>query len=252
MGLAERIVYDLFLPDGIYSLWTRDTASPTEDGKLPGKNMYGVHPFYMGKATDKKWFGVFTNLAAASDWWLTNDASTGQVTLKTWAAGGLGDVYFLFGDNPDAVTQMYHSAIVGNPVLTPQWALGWNQCKWGYKNTTMLEWSVGNYSEAGIPLDGQWVDIDYLDTYKDFTVDPTNFANLSSFVDDLHSKNMKFVPIMDAGVAVADDYPAYTEGRDGNLFIKAGSDNKTDFVGSVWPGDAVYPDFTQAATVTWW
>jgi hypothetical protein len=50
MGLAERTVSDLFLPDGIYALWSRDIPNPAEDGKLPGKNLYGVHPFYMGRA----------------------------------------------------------------------------------------------------------------------------------------------------------------------------------------------------------
>jgi hypothetical protein len=68
MGLAERTVSDLFLPEGIYALWSRDAANPVEDGKLPGKNMYGVHPFYMAKDKAGKWFGVYTNLAAAQDW----------------------------------------------------------------------------------------------------------------------------------------------------------------------------------------
>lgn len=63
---------------------------------------------------------------------------------------------------------------------------------------------------------------------------------------------MHFVPILDAGVAVAENYPAYSEGVKGDFFIKAGVDNKTDFVGQVWPGDAVYPDFTKNETVNWW
>jgi len=40
----------------------------------------------------------------------------------------------MYGQDPNEVTVQYQS-IVGNPVLTPQWALGWNQCKWGYKST---------------------------------------------------------------------------------------------------------------------
>lgn len=65
MGLVEQVSGSLFLPNGIYSLWSLDTADPSQDSKLPGKNMYGVHPFFMGRATDKSWFGVFLNLAAA-------------------------------------------------------------------------------------------------------------------------------------------------------------------------------------------
>jgi hypothetical protein len=72
MGLAERTVSDLFLKDGIYALWSRDQPGVEEDGKLPGKNWYGVHPFFMGRASDDTWFGVYTNLAAAQDWTIKN------------------------------------------------------------------------------------------------------------------------------------------------------------------------------------
>jgi hypothetical protein len=69
MGLFERVSSDLFLPDGVFSLWSFDTANPVETGKPPGNNLYGTHPYYMGQASDDTWFGVFTNLAAAQDWW---------------------------------------------------------------------------------------------------------------------------------------------------------------------------------------
>ncbi len=72
MGLFERVSNNLYLPDGTYSLWSRDTANPVEDGKPPGKNLYGTHPFYMYTATDNSWVGSFTNLAHAQDWKVKN------------------------------------------------------------------------------------------------------------------------------------------------------------------------------------
>jgi hypothetical protein len=48
--LAERTSNELFLEDGVYSLWARDAANPVENGELPGANTYGVHPFYMTNA----------------------------------------------------------------------------------------------------------------------------------------------------------------------------------------------------------
>jgi hypothetical protein len=96
MGLFERVSNDLFLPDGVYSLWSRDIPNPVENGKPPGKNLYGTHPVIFGKATDKSWFGLYTNLANAQDWWVTNNAD-GSVDLKTIATGGEGDLYFVFG-----------------------------------------------------------------------------------------------------------------------------------------------------------
>ena len=34
---------------------------------------------------------------------------------------------------------------------------------------------MANYSAAKIPLDTMWSDIDYMDSYKDFTWNPTNY-----------------------------------------------------------------------------
>ena len=124
MGLFERVSDDLFLPDGVYSLWSRDQPNPVEDGKAPGKNLYGTHPVYMAKATDQSWFGVYTNLAAAQDWWIAGNGD-GTINMTTIATGGEGDLYFFFGADPNELTQAYHN-IVDKPVLTPQWALGWN------------------------------------------------------------------------------------------------------------------------------
>ena len=66
-----------------------------------------------------------------------NDNETGQINLTTIASGGIADISIIFGQDPIEVTKEYHK-IVGTPVLTPMWALGWHQCKWGYKNTNEL------------------------------------------------------------------------------------------------------------------
>jgi hypothetical protein len=104
MGLAEQTTSDLFLKDGLYSLWSLDTANPIETGMAPGSNMYGTHPFFMGAGADGKWFGVFANLAAAQDWRIKNDATTGDVAIETKATGGQGDLRFSFGAGPNEVT----------------------------------------------------------------------------------------------------------------------------------------------------
>jgi len=63
-GLGERIQNDLFYQDGVYTLWNVDRGTPTDDGKPPGKNVYGTHPFYIYQHAQGSWVGVFFNLAA--------------------------------------------------------------------------------------------------------------------------------------------------------------------------------------------
>jgi alpha-glucosidase (family GH31 glycosyl hydrolase) len=64
---------------------------------------------------------------------------------------------------------------------------------------------------------------------------------------------MHFVPIVDLGIAKTAKgvYSAYDDGVTNDVFLKAW-DNKTDFIGQVWPGDSVYPDFFKSQTVKWW
>jgi len=262
LGLTERVSGDLFLNDGVYSLWARDQPDPVETGKSPGNNMYGIHPFYMGKApkdadgASSGWFGVFANNAAAQDWWIKNNQDTGAVDVTTFATGGAGDLYVMTAVSPEEVTKMYHS-IVGTPVLTPQWALGWHQCRWGYNTTDALKEVVANYSAAGIPLDTQWSDIDYMKDYRDFTYDKVNFDGLGDFVKDLHDKQMHYIPIIDAGIAIRENeqqdgekYEAYMDGMQEDIFIKDPEGKVA--VGQVWATDAAFPDFFNPKTSAWW
>lgn len=70
LGIFEQVSSDLYLQDGIYSLWARDQPDPAQTKTLPSSNMYGTHPFLMAKTqangnNQNGWLGVFTNLANA-------------------------------------------------------------------------------------------------------------------------------------------------------------------------------------------
>lgn len=126
MGLGERSQQNnsLFYQDGVYSLWVSDQGVPEDNGKPPGKNAYGMHPFYMFKNDIDIWVGVFTKLAAAQDWYVKNYRDTGAVETTMIAVGGIADIYFIIGQHPGAVVNGYLN-IVGKPILPPFWALGW-------------------------------------------------------------------------------------------------------------------------------
>lgn len=100
MGLGEKAMPGLFYNTGVYSYWALDTANPTETGVAPGNNLYGTHPFYMFKSGSSIWTGVYTNLAAASDWYITNDEENGFTNITTVAIGGVADIYVIIGYDP--------------------------------------------------------------------------------------------------------------------------------------------------------
>jgi alpha-glucosidase (family GH31 glycosyl hydrolase) len=120
--------------------------------------------------------------------------------------------------------------------------------------------SLNGYLENQIPLDTQWVDIDYMQNYKDFTYNqadywgqPGGFFGLQEFIDFLHhGLNMRFVPIIDAGISYRpnEDYAAFDEGVKQGVFLKE-ADGSLSY-GKVWPNEAVFPDFSNPLANTYW
>ena len=143
----------------------------------------------------------------------------GRIGIQS--TGGVLDLYIFAGPTPELVVMQYLE-VVGKPALVPFWSLGFHNCRWGYPDIGYVEDVVANYSAASIPLETQWLDIDYMDSYLDFTLDPTTYpqARMTAFVDSLHTNNQRFVPIVDPGIYVREpSYDAFKEGMERNVFV---------------------------------
>jgi alpha-glucosidase len=83
-------------------------------------------------------------------------------------------------------------------------------------------------------------------------VDSKTFPNFPGLVADLRKQHFKLVNITDLHIAHAANqgYTPYDTGHAGDHFVK--SPDGSEFVGIVWPGPAVFPDFTRAQTREWW
>lgn len=91
--------------------------------------------------------------------------------------------------------------------------------------------------------------------YKDFTYDTNAFNGLPDFINKIHDSHMYYVPILDAGIAMRPDtnYDAYDTGVKDEVFLKIkGQNGVENFIGKVWPNEALYPDFFNPKTTPWW
>ncbi|VDP06724.1 unnamed protein product [Soboliphyme baturini] len=188
--------------------WRRWTMWARDEGVWNNSyNLYGVQPFYL----------CLEDEAGNSHGVLLASSNAMEVVLQpspaiTWITiGGILDFYVFLGSTPDSAIQRYVSAI-GRPILPPYWALGFQLCRWGYQGTRHIEEVEKRMRDYGIPLDGQWVDIDYMYNYEDFTYDRCSekWRDLPSLIERIHSMSMKFVPILDSGIAARSDGPCNT------------------------------------------
>ena len=138
-----------------YTLWNTDMPASNFDNSL-----YGSHPFYIQVSKTGKAHGVLFLNSNAMDVTLTESADQGN-TIGIQSTGGLVDLYIFAGPTPSDVVRQYLE-VVGRPALVPYWSLGFHNCRWGYPNVAYIDEVVKNYSLANIPLETQWVDIDYM------------------------------------------------------------------------------------------
>ncbi len=157
-------------------------------------------------------------------------------------------LYVITGDSAYDVTRQFRS-IIGRSYIPPKYAFGFGQSRWGYRTAEDFRTVLKKYRENHLPMDMLYLDIDYMDAYKDFTVNPEEFPDFSAFVSEMKAENIHLVPIIDAGVKIEDGYEIYEEGKAGNYFCK--KEDGTDFAVAVWPGLTHLPDVLNKDARAW-
>ena len=255
-GFGERY-HDLKLGDGKFTMWPNDTIGIHEDTGEGGHNAMGIHPLGFHRTKQNSFIGLLFNNINAQDLviksnqsYYYNDENDNNVLIEHLTIGGVIDYYITISDTPDRALISLHD-IIGHPLLPPFWALGFHQCRWGYKKTQQIRNVYESYMGYELPIDTFWGDIDILQDFHIFTLNTQDFPDLPNLIAEMHEKNYKFVPIADIGFAMDDTDEYYNRGVKNESFIKSNytNDNLLTFV---WPGDSVFPDFLSPAGEDLW
>ena len=161
---------------------------------------------------------------------------------------GNADIYRFTADSADDIIRQFR-AITGQSYIPPKWAFGFGQSRWGYKTEEDIRTVFTRYQDASVPLDSIYLDIDYMERYKDFTVNTESFPHFSDFVEEMRKSHVHLVPIIDAGVKMEEGYETYEEGCEKDYFVK--KENGERLVAAVWPGRVHFPDFFKPEVQNW-
>ncbi|MDA3875024.1 MAG: DUF5110 domain-containing protein [Kiritimatiellae bacterium] len=177
------------------------------------------------------------------------DVSSENSYLQIGAWNGQPDLYVLFADSLSGLIRKFQH-LVGTTPLPPVWSLGYHQCRWGYRSASDLMDLKTRFRQEGIPVDGLWLDIDYMRGYRVFTFNDQHFPNLEADLAEIQSDGQKVVPILDPGVKIDPEWDIYRNGMDQDVFCL----NQTGhtFCGQVWPGDTAFVDYPRKNAADWW
>ncbi|MDQ2694889.1 MAG: DUF5110 domain-containing protein [Pseudomonadota bacterium] len=169
--------------------------------------------------------------------------------LMYQSMGGNTDIYVIAGPRLRDVVRRF-TTLTGRNEVPPLWSLGYHQCRWGYKTEADFLTLKDDFERHDIPVSVLWYDIDYMDGYRVFTWDKEEFPAPARLNNALKEAGIRTVTIVDPGVKLDPGYPIYDQGRAAQAFCQTLSGR--DYVGRVWPGDTVFPDFTLEAAQDWW
>ena len=167
------------------------------------------------------------------------------------AEGGELNYYYIAGPEPKKVLGAYAS-MVGRPPLPPYWTLGYQQCRYSYFPEARVREIASTLRAKKIPADTIYLDIDYQEGYAPFTINRQYFPTFEKMVADLREQGFHVIAITDLHIKQDPNhgYMPYDSGMKNDAFVK--NPDGSVYVGPVWPGNSVFPDFTLTRVRDWW
>ena len=207
------------------------------------KSLYGAHNFLIVDGETR--FGLFFDYPST----MTFDVAyrTKDNLVITCDRSDLY-LYVITGDSDLDIVKQFRK-IIGRSYIAPKFAFGFGQSRWGYRTKEDFRKVVNEHRSKHIPLDMVYMDIDYMEDFKDFTLNPDEFADFPDFVKEMRAQNIHLVPIIDAGVKIENGYDVYEEGIEKGYFCKRA--DGSEFVAAVWPGETHFPDFLNPDARRW-
>jgi len=242
MGLGEN-VGPINRRGRRYQSWNSDEFNHTEDRQ----SLYASHNLLLVLCATP--FALYLDDPGRVTWDL---GFTDADTMRIESENGDFDLYIITPED-DAFSAIdlcrQFRRLTGRSYIPPRWALGYIQSRWGYASEEDVKTVARCHREKHIPLDGICLDIDYMDAFRDFTVNKAAIPDLKGLCDRFKADGLHLIPIIDAGVKADENDPVYAEGLKNGYFCR--KEDGSVFLAAVWPGLSAFPDFLRQEVRTW-
>jgi alpha-glucosidase len=226
-----------------FTMWNTDTFGWQESTDP----IYKSIPFFINLRAGRALGVLFDNTWRT--WFDFGKEDPNQYSFS--APNGPVDYYLLYGPSPKRVVEAY-AWLTGPTPLPPLWSFGYQQSRYSYYPESEVRAIANRLRADHIPSDAIYLDIDYQKDNRPFTVDAAKFPTFPQMIQDLARQNFHVVAITDLHIAKLPNagYAPYDSGIAGDHFVK--NPDGTTYVGPVWPGPSVFPDFTRKISRDWW
>jgi len=222
-------------------MWNTD-AWGYKSGSDP---LYLSVPFFIGLRKNIAYGIFFDNTFKA----IFDMGHTSEEFYSFEAEGGILDYYFIYGPRVKDVVEGY-TRLTGRMPLPPLWSLGHQQSRYSYYPEEHVVQIAERYRLEHIPCDVIYLDIHYMEDFKVFTWNKRRFPDPYRLKKKLSAMGFKLVVIVDPGVKLDPQYHVFREGVLRDFFCKTPRGDL--YVGKVWPGLCVFPDYTRDDVRKWW
>ncbi|KAK4261551.1 hypothetical protein QN277_004531 [Acacia crassicarpa] len=207
-------------------------------------SLYQSHPWVLAVLPNGEALGILADTTRRCEIDLRKESTIQFVAPSSYPVITFGP----FASPTAVLISLSHA--IGTVFMPPKWSLGYHQCRWSYDSDKRVLEVARTFREKSIPCDVMWMDIDYMDGFRCFTFDKERFQDPKSLVKNLHDNGFKAIWMLDPGIKHEDGYFVYDSGSKNDVWVQKA--DGTPFIGEVWPGPCVFPDYTQSKVRAWW
>ncbi|GMN40734.1 hypothetical protein TIFTF001_009967 [Ficus carica] len=175
-------------------------------------SLYQSHPWVLAVLPTGEALGILADTTRRCEIDLRNESVVQFIAPSPYPIITFGP----FASPTAVLVSLSHA--IGTVLMPPKWSLGYHQCRWSYESEKRVR--------------------------------EEHFPDPKSLVKDLHNDGFKAIWMLDPGIKKEDGYFVYDSGSKDDVWIQ--KSDGTPFVGEVWPGPCVFPDYTQAKVRSWW